>query len=110
MLGTVTAHYQNEPALRDAFFESVDSISSSSGPTTVLLALLATRAADRNTLLDLFESTRGISSSSGQTRVLVAAASHLDDDDDLIAAFRETAREISSATGRHLALAALPPA
>ena len=70
----VVRYRTNDDDVREAFFQAVDAISSSSGRARTLIALLDRGNLDTSSIVSLTRSTRSISSSTETARVLIATA------------------------------------
>ena len=107
LLAAVTRYQSDASDVSEAFFDAVDSTSSSNDRARALVAVLD-QELDRSSLLSLLESTRRLSSGSAKVQVLMASvASYRTNDDDVREAFFQAVDSISSSGGRARTLVSL---
>ena len=107
LLAAVTRYQNDDSDIRGAFFDAVDSVSSSSDRASALVAVLG-QELDRASMVSLLESARRLSSGGAKVQVLTAAVAHYrTNDDDVREAFFRAVDSISSSSGRARTLVAL---
>ena len=97
----------NADATRSAYFEAIDSISSSADRARVLRQVLHADHLETATLTRVARSAEGISSSAHKARVLSGMTAHYTNDSQLRDAFFDAADSISSSSHRSRVLIAL---
>jgi len=95
LLVEMTKHYQEDAALRAAFFKAADTLRSDGEHRRVLSELLARKPAVE-TLQSTLQSTRGISSDREKAELLVAMASECVNNQELLASFLEVSNSLRS--------------
>jgi hypothetical protein len=106
LIAAVT-QYENDPDVRNAFFEAANSVSSSGDHARALFELIDRDDLDQASMSSLLRSAGRISSGGTRARVLLAAADRVRNNTELLAAYEGVARGISSSADRRRVLAAV---
>ena len=95
LLVEMTKHYQEDAAVRSAFFKATDSVQSSGENRRVLSALLEKKPS-AETLLSVLQSTKRISSDGEKAELLVAMAKECLNNQELLVSFLEASNSLRS--------------
>ena len=95
LLVEMTKHYQEDAALRAAFFKAADTLRSSGEHRRVLSELVARKPAVE-TLQSILQSTKGISSDGEKAELLVAMAGECVNNQELLVSFLEVSNSLRS--------------
>jgi hypothetical protein len=95
LLVEMTKHYQEDAALRAAFFKAADTLRSSGEHRRILSELVARKPAVE-TLQSILQSTKGISSDGEKAELLVAMAGECVNNQELLVSFLEVSNSLGS--------------